>query len=105
MKSPPGLAKATSRWWREVTARWELDADGLRVLEVGCRAWDAATTAEATVASVGQFYADRHGVIRPHPGLQIALANRKLFLQSLRDLGLEGEVKPPAGGRVNYGPY
>jgi phage terminase small subunit len=88
-KPPADLSEAMKAWWKKIVAGWELEANHIRLLEIACRAWDRAEQSAAAVAAEGAFYVDRHGIIRPHPGCALELANRKLFISSLREVGLD----------------
>jgi phage terminase small subunit len=82
------------KWWREVVRDWELQGHHQKLLESACRAWDSAEAARFAVAQDGRFVLDNKGVLRAHPGCQSELVNRKLFVQCLRELGLD--VKAPS---------
>jgi phage terminase small subunit len=92
VKPPDDLSETMKQFWRKVVAGWELEANHLRLLEIACRAWDRALEASSTATKEGPFFTDKNGIIRPHPGLAAELSNRKLFIASLRELGLDVRV-------------
>jgi phage terminase small subunit len=91
-KPPATLSDTSKKFWKAVLAGWELDTNHIRLLQVACEQWDRATEARAAVSEAGAYFSDRHGNIKPHPGLSIEVQARKLFIHALREIGLDAKV-------------
>jgi P27 family predicted phage terminase small subunit len=100
--APVHLAKATRAWFTEVVSHYVLESHHVRLLVLGCEAWDRATQARKLLAKDGLTFRDRHGAIRPHPALNVERDSRIAFARLLRELALDVEgpgeerSRPPA---------
>jgi len=90
--APDGLSEAARKFWKSIVAGWELDPNHLELLRVACQQLDRATQARAAVDEAGSYFTDKFGNIKPHPGLGVEARARKLFIQSLREIGLDAKV-------------
>ena len=85
-------------FWRTVTKGWELEPHHVRLLQIACESWDRALEAREAVTASGPYFTDRHGNIKPHPGIAVEQQSRKQFIASLREIGLD--VKAPDSPRA-----
>jgi len=102
-KPPADLSEGSKAFWKQVTQGWELDVHHAALLQIACKSWDRASEAATAVATEGAYFTDRHGNRKPHPGIAVELQSRKLFLSSLRELGLD--VKAPEAPRAPALPH
>jgi phage terminase small subunit len=104
-KGPSHLSRPARRRWQEIVETWELDADGLMLLEVALGAWDRLREARLLIASSkeGIVLTDPSGRQRAHPALQVEKEARLAFLKAWRQLGLEDGVERPEDRRRRYG--
>lgn len=98
-KPPAHLSAQSRRWFAQVAADYQLESHHLRLLQSAAECWDRAQEARKLVTKDGLCHRDRHGNLRPHPGVQIERDNRTLFARLLRELSLDvdlpHEIRPP----------
>ena len=97
-KPPAHLGDVSKAFWRTVTKGWELEPHHVRLLQIACESWDRALEAREAVTASGPYFTDRHGNIKPHPGIAVEQQSRKQFIASLREIGLD--VKAPDSPRA-----
>ena len=101
---PKHLRKATAEFWQSVVRDYELQEHHVKILTAACESLDRATEARLAVDKQGAFFTNRHGEIKPHPGLAVERDNRGLFARLIRELNLttdnptEGYTRPPRIG-------
>ena len=91
---PRHLSQDARAWWRVVVARYELEEQHLRILQLAAEAWDRADQARKILAKEGVVVTDRFGQRRKHPAVSIEEQARLAFVRLLRELDLEGEPHP-----------
>jgi phage terminase small subunit len=94
------MSTAGRRLWRAVLDDFELDAAGMELLGLACRALDRAALAQAALEEDGLFQLDRYGSKRVHPGVAIVRDASTQAARLLRELGLDAgelvaDVRPP----------
>lgn len=70
-----------------------------RLLVLACEAWDRCVQARTMLAKDGITFVDRHGSIKPHPGIAIEKDSRIAFARMIREIGLDitdADSRPPA---------
>src|SRR6478609_9529962 len=90
-KPPKHLTAESRRWYAQVVTDYDLESHHLKLLQLACESWDRAAEARKAVAKDGLVHRDRHGNLRPHPGVQIERDSRTLFARLLRELSLDVE--------------
>ena len=93
-KAPKHLRKETKVFWCSVVRDFHMEPHHTRVLTHACETWDRVVEAREAVASTGPFFKNRHGEIKPHPGLAVERDGRALFARLIRELNLD--VDSPA---------
>jgi phage terminase small subunit len=97
--APKHLRKAIQKFWCRVVQDYELQEHHIRILTCACEALDRATEARLAVQKAGAFFTNRHGAIKPHPGLAVERDNRALFSRLIRELALDSEMPTEAYSR------
>jgi phage terminase small subunit len=105
-RAPKHLRNETKAFWLSVLRDYELEEHHVRLLTSACESLDRASEAREAISTEGAFFRDRHGQIKPHPGLAVERDNRGLFARLIRELNLtadnptESYSRPPRiGGR------
>ena len=93
-KPPKHLKAATRRWFKAVTAEYELEEHHRRLLTLAAESWDRCTEAREALKLHGLIFEDRFGQPRSRPEVQIERDSRISFARLLRELALD--VEPPA---------
>jgi len=93
-KTPPHLKSATAKWWRSVTADFDLDPHHVRLLTLAAEAWDRGQQAREIIDNEGMTYVDRFGCPKPRPEVAIERDSRTSFARLLRELALDGVDAP-----------
>jgi len=91
-RPPEGLSEASKKFWRSIVQGWELDPNHLELLRIACQQLDRAAQARAAVGEAGSYFTDKFGAVKPHPGLAVETQARKLFIQAVREIGLDARV-------------
>jgi len=86
---PAHLKTGGKKLWQEVTAKYELEAHHLRLLESACGCWDRVTEARAALRKDGAFVPDRFGQLKEHPAAKAERDNKILLMRLVRELGLD----------------
>src|SRR5437867_2703131 len=86
--APRHLRKETKDFWSRVVSDFQLEEHHIKLLTAACESWDRATEAREAVEVAGAFFTNRHGEIRPHPGLAVERDSRTLFARLVRELAL-----------------
>jgi P27 family predicted phage terminase small subunit len=99
--NPPAyLSRESARWFREVTASFELEPHHVKLLTLACEAFDRCTEARERIVREGAYILDRYGVPRAHPAIAVERDSRLAFARLVRELALDvsepGDVRPPA---------
>jgi P27 family predicted phage terminase small subunit len=87
-KAPTHLTKASRDWFRDVTDRYELRSEHVRLLTHACECWDRAAQAREIIDREGVTIETAHGV-RAHPAIRIERDNKKLFASLVSQLSLD----------------
>lgn len=88
-QAPRHLRAATKAFWRQVLNNYELEPHHVHILTAACESWDRAIEAREAVTTLGCFFTNRHGEIKPHPGLSVERDSRSLFAKLIRELNLD----------------
>ena len=96
-RGPRGLKARGRRFWKAVTAGYELNVDELELLVEVCRCLDDCEALAATVERDGLTVAGSAGQTRVHPAVGELRACRALVGKLLAQLGLPG----PDGERLD----
>jgi len=97
---PKHLRKATAEFWQSVVRDYELQEHHVKILTAACESLDRATEARLAVDKQGAFFTNRHGEIKPHPGLAVERDSRALFSRLVRELSLDSELPTEAYSRA-----
>jgi phage terminase small subunit len=97
--TPQHLRKETRKFFERIVADYEMSPHHLELLRLACEALDRATEARLAVEKAGAFFKNRHGEVKPHPGLAVERDNRALFGRLLRELNLDSEAPAEAYSR------
>jgi phage terminase small subunit len=95
-KPPAHLRQQTAKWWRSVTADFDLDPHHVRLLTLAAEAWDRGQQAREIIDSDGMTFIDRFGCPKPRPEVAIERDSRIGFARLLRELALDGVDAPEA---------
>jgi phage terminase small subunit len=96
---PKHLQKASREFFVRVLQDYELQEHHIKILICACEALDRANEARVAVTKAGPFFTNRHGEIKPHPGLAVERDNRALFSRLIRELSLDAEMPTEAYSR------
>jgi P27 family predicted phage terminase small subunit len=99
MKPPTHLRAATSQWWAQVVAEYDLEAHHIRLLSKASEAFDRSEQAREALLKHGLTYDDRFGSPHARPEVAIERDSRIAFARLVRELGLD--VAPPSDSRPN----
>jgi phage terminase small subunit len=61
-------------------------------------AWDRHEEAREILRNAGLTTTDKHGIVRPHPAVQVENTARTAFVRCIRELGLDltpDDSRPP----------
>jgi hypothetical protein len=95
---PVGLADAGRALWQQVTRRYALRVDELRVLEEAAHLADELATLNAALTGAQAMVPGPRGRMQPNPLLEEARRHRAVYLRALGALGLasadeQGDVR------------
>jgi hypothetical protein len=93
MAVPRHLSPGAKRWFRAVSACYELENHHLLLLCLAAEAWDRCCGARRVLDAEGTTFIDRHGQPRPRPEVAIERDSRIAFARLLRELDLD--INPP----------
>jgi len=88
--APSGLAKAGRALWQQVTRRYALRIDELRILEEAARTADELATINAALVGAPAMVPGPRGRQQPNPLLAEARRHRAIYFRALAALGLGG---------------
>lgn len=83
-KPPKHLSAEMAAFWRDLTSRYEFEAEQTHTLQLACEAYDRATAAREQI--------DRDGMVvggKRHPLLGVEAKSTELFYRGIKELGLE----------------
>lgn len=92
---PNGIGATGKRLWRAVVAEYELDPQGLALLEQACRTVDTIANLEAVSAAEGVMSESSQGA-RVHPAIVEARQQRAILARLVAALGLDVDEQPEA---------
>jgi len=87
--APKHLRKETRGFWSGIVRDFQLEPHHVKLLTAACESWDRAIQAREAVTLAGCFSTNRHGEIKPHPGLSVERDSRSLFAKLIRELNLD----------------
>jgi phage terminase small subunit len=99
VKPPKHLRAATSAWWAEVVAEYELESHHIRLLTKASEAFDRSEQAREALLKFGMTFDDRFGCPHARPEIAIERDSRLAFARLVREIGLD--VSPPSDSRPN----
>ena len=76
-EAPRHLRAATRAWVEAVVRDYELEPHHLRLLQLAGESWDRCQQAREALVREGITFRDRHGAIRPHPGVAMERLRKK----------------------------
>jgi hypothetical protein len=93
------LSRKARAFQSKVEKTYTLEAHHKLLLQSACGCLDRIDSARSEVAKAGEYYVDRWGQPREHPGLKVERDQKILFARLMRELCLDGvepgEVRPP----------
>jgi len=93
-KPPKTLSREARKWWRRIVAEWEVEAEGLLLLQAALEQWDAYVGARDILAEDGPVVTNPDsGVQRVHPAAHVARDSLREFRQLWRQLGLVSDFE------------
>jgi P27 family predicted phage terminase small subunit len=98
-KPPKHLRAATSQWFAQIIADYELESHHIRLLTKACESWDRSEQAREGLVKHGLTFEDRFGSPHARPEIAIERDSRLAFARLLRELGLD--IAPPSDSRPN----
>jgi P27 family predicted phage terminase small subunit len=98
-KPPKHLRAATSAWWSEILAEFDLDSHHVRLLTKACESWDRSEQAREGLLKHGLTFEDRFGSPHERPEIAIERDSRLAFARLIREIGLD--VSTPTDTRPN----
>jgi len=98
---PDHLSEAGKKWWRSVTADFDLEPHHLHLLRLAAEALDRAEEARALLAVEGIVTRTGDGGVKAHPGVAIERDARLAAARLIRELDLDCDApaersRPPA---------
>ena len=93
--APRHLSDGAKKWWREVTAEYELEPHQRKLLQAAAEAWDRLQQARSALAKHGLTYEDRLGNPRARPEVAIERDARIAFGRLVRQLRFDDDSTPP----------
>lgn len=92
-KAPAHLSRSMRAWFRQVLDVYELGPHHVKLLTLGCEAFDRATEAREIIAAAGgPTYLDRFGAPRVHPAVSVERDARLAFVRIVRELCLDDDA-------------
>ena len=88
VRAPKHLRADTKIFWLSTARDYELEPHHLKLLTAACEAWDRAIEAREAIQTAGAYFTNRHGELKPHPGLSVERDSRSLFARLIRELSL-----------------
>ena len=85
------LQKTTRAWINRLVTEYEFDERHIRILNLAGECWDRLDAIREVLKVEGYMLKDRFEQSRPHPLLAEERAQKKLFIQLIRELGLDLE--------------
>ena len=95
-----GLSAMSRAWCESVCARFELDEHHHRLLGMAAQQWDAWMRCRITLQDEGEFFRDRWGQPRVHPGVEQARKCINTFRSCVIELGLDAESPAERDGPI-----
>ncbi len=99
--TPAGLGDAGSAFWSDVTTKYELRADELRVLEDACRERDLIDRMAGELAGADVMVRGSMGQMVMNPLLAEVRQHRATFASLMRQLKLPDEGGSESGGALS----
>jgi phage terminase small subunit len=75
-------------WWLEIVVEHDLKSHHLRLLRLGCEAWDRAQQARKLLDAEGITFTDKNGDPRSRPEVAIERDSRTAFGRIVKELNL-----------------
>lgn len=99
-KPPKGLSREACRWWRRLTAEYEIGDDaGRLILMTAMEAFDRMRQAQAVLATDGLSIKDRFDQIKAHPLCVVERDCRAQMMAALKALNFDIEPLRDGPGR------
>jgi phage terminase small subunit len=98
-KAPEDLGRAGKRLWREVLAGFHIGREALPTLEIACRQLDVIDDARRRLRVDGMTVRGAKGGEIKHPCIGIERDASSLFLQALKELGIDRAPTRDTPGR------
>jgi P27 family predicted phage terminase small subunit len=95
---PAGLSKGARQFWEDICELFALEPHDMERLRVACHAMTRAEQARTAIQRDGVAVEDRFGCLRAHPAAAVERDSCKLFLQAVRQMGVD--IESAAGGRL-----
>jgi hypothetical protein len=92
LRAPAGLAKSGSKLWRDVTGKYALRVDELRILEDACRLADVLAALEAAAADAPLLSKGSMGQLVLHPLVAEQKTHRSALARLLAQLKLPDDA-------------
>lgn len=87
---PKDLGPNGASFWKKCNAEFIFTkSHDIERLIIACRCLDDIAIAEQTVRDGGHFVTNRYGNVCENPAVKTILNMRKLFIQTIRELGLD----------------
>jgi phage terminase small subunit len=99
VKPPKHLRPATSQWFSQIIADYELESHHIRLLTKACESWDRSEQAREGLLKHGLTFEDRFGSPHARPEIAIERDSRLAFARLIREIGLD--VSTPTDTRPN----
>jgi len=90
-KAASFLKESTKKWVNALTRIYELEERHIRILNLAGECWDRLAEIREILKAEGYQVTDRFGQNKAHPLLAEERAQKKLFAQLIRELGLDLE--------------
>jgi phage terminase small subunit len=91
VRAPKHLRLETKAFWISTVKDYELEPHHIKLLTGACEAWDRASEAREAINKASAYFTNRHGEIKPHPGLSVERDSRSLFARLIRELNLTAD--------------
>ena len=89
LKKIEHLQKDTQKWVKQICKDYELESHHEKLLILAAESWEKAQSARETLLECGDYFENRHGEIRPHPGIKTQNDSMIRFARLMRELGLD----------------
>ena len=96
-KAPKHLKQAGKGFYLQIQREYVLESgQDWQRLEMACECLDVIAAAREEIEKSGEYYTDRWGAPKAHPGFSLIKDQKGLFVRLIREMALDLEGPPEA---------